>query len=61
MKITLKAARVNAGYSLAQAADMTEVDPSTVCRWERNGSKIPAVSCLKLCEAYGVDIKDIKL
>lgn len=61
MKITLKAARVNAGYSLAQAAEMTEVDPSTVCRWERNGSKIPAVSCLKLCEEYGVDIKDIKL
>ena len=61
MKITLKAARVNAGYSLAQAAEMTEVDQSTVCRWERNGSKIPAVSCLKLCEAYGVDIKDIKL
>lgn len=61
MKITLKAARVNAGYSLAQAAETTEVDPSTVCRWERNGSKIPAVSCLKLCEAYGVDIKDIKL
>lgn len=61
MKITLKAARVNAGYSLAQAAEMTEVDTSTVCRWERNGSKIPAVSCLKLCEAYGVDIKDIKL
>ena len=61
MKITLKAARVNAGYSLSQAAEMMEVDPSTVCRWERNGSKIPAVSCLKLCEAYGVDIKDIKL
>ena len=61
MKITLKAARVNAGYSLAQAAEMTEVDPSTVCRWERNGSKIPAVSCLKLCEAYGVDIKDLNL
>ena len=61
MKITLKAARVNAGYSISQAAEMIEVDPSTVCRWERNGSKIPAVSCLKLCEAYGVDIKDLKL
>ena len=61
MKITLKAARVNAGYSLSQAAEMMEVDPSTICRWERNGSKIPAVSCLKLCEAYGVDIKDLKL
>ena len=61
MKITLKAARVNAGYSLSQAAEMMDVDPSTVCRWERNGSKIPAVSCLKLCEAYGVDIKDLKL
>ena len=61
MKITLKAARVNAGYSLSQAAEMMEVDPSTVCRWERNGSKIPAVSCLKLCESYGVDIKDLKL
>ena len=61
MKITLKAARVNAGYSLSQAAEMMEVDPSTVCRWERNGSKIPAVSCLKLCEAYGVEIKDLKL
>ena len=61
MKITLKAARVNAGYSPAQAAEMTEVDRSTVCRWERNGGKIPAVSCLKLCEAYGVDIKDLKL
>ena len=61
MKITLKAARVNAGYSISQAAEMIEVDPSTVCRWERNGSKIPAVSCLKLGEAYGVDIKDLKL
>ena len=61
MKITLKAARVNAGYSLAQAAEFAEVDPSTVCRWERNGSKMPAVPFLNLCEAYGVGIKDIKL
>ena len=33
MKITLKAARVNAGYSLAQAAEFAEVDPSTVCQF----------------------------
>ena len=59
MEMLNRSARPN--NPLQMVAEFAEVDPSTVCRWERNGSKIPAVPFLNLCEAYGVDIKDIKL
>ena len=37
-KITLKAARVNAGYTLKEAAKLLGICEGTLIRWEKNPS-----------------------
>lgn len=59
MKITLKAARINAGYTQKQAADELDVSKDTISNWER-GKNFPDVLDLKKIEdLYGVPYKDI--
>ena len=58
-KMTLKAARVNAGLTQKEAAEKFGVSNKTVCNWEKgaffpNASKISAI-----CEAYGVSYDDL--
>ena len=53
-KITLKAARVNAGYSQKEAAEILGISNKTLCSWE-NGKTFPDQPMIeKLCELYGV-------
>lgn len=53
-KITLSAARVNAGYSQKKAAEMLEISNKTLCNWE-NGKSFPDQPMIeKLCNLYGV-------
>ena len=53
-KISLKAARVNAGYSQKEAAVLLEISNKTLCSWE-NGKTFPGQPMIdKLCELYGV-------
>lgn len=53
-KITLKAARVNAGYSQREAAERLGISNKTLCSWE-NGKTFPDQPMIeKLCELYGV-------
>lgn len=40
-QILLKAARVNAGYSQKQAAELLLTSKSTISRWETGETKIP--------------------
>lgn len=53
-RITLKAARVNAGYSQKEAAKMLNISNKTLCSWE-NGKTFPDQPMIeKLCALYGV-------
>jgi len=53
-KITLTAARVNAGYSQKRAAELLGISNKTLCNWE-NGKTFPDQPMIeKLCNLYGV-------
>lgn len=54
LKITLKAARLNAGYSQKAAADELHISNKTLCAYE-NGKSFPKQPIIeKMCELYGV-------
>lgn len=58
-KMTLKAARVNAGLAQKAAAKKIGVSNKTLCNWEKgvtfpDASKIPLI-----CDAYGVSYDDL--
>lgn len=58
-KITLKAARVNAGLTQEEAAQAINVTGRTLISWE-NGVTHPTVDkLLRLCSLYDVQISDI--
>ena len=53
-KITLSAARVNAGYSQKEAAELLGISNKTLCNWE-NGKTFPDQPMIeKICKLYGV-------
>lgn len=53
-KISLKAARVNAGFSQKEAAKVLDISNKTLCSWE-NGKTYPDQPMIeKLCALYGV-------
>lgn len=54
VKITLKAARVNAGYDQKTAAKLLGVSNTTLGNWE-NGISFPKADQIeKICKLYGV-------
>lgn len=60
MKITLRAARVNAGLTLQQVHEVTGFARSTLTRWEK-GIASPKFNALSvLCELYGVAVDCIE-
>lgn len=60
-KITLKAARVNAGLTQEDVARIGNISRGTVGNWER-GTAIPdGVQLLGLASLYKVDIDDLIL
>lgn len=54
MKISLRAARVNANLTIIEAKDKIGVDYTTLCRWEKNPNTVKAESQDKICEVYGI-------
>ncbi len=53
-RISLKAARVNAGFSQKEAAKKLEISNKTLCSWE-NGKTYPDQPMIeKICALYGV-------
>lgn len=53
-KFSLKAARVNAGYSQKEAAKILCISNKTLCSWE-NGKTFPDQPMIeKLCELYEI-------
>ena len=59
MQLTMKAARVNKGYTQREAADLLGTTKDVVSNWER-GISFPDVIMLKRIEdVYGVSYKDL--
>jgi len=59
LAITLKAARVNKGYTQREAAVLIDVTEDTISNWER-GKSFPNVPQLKkIEEVYGVTYNDL--
>lgn len=54
VKMTLKAARVNAGLTQKEAAQELEISNKTLCSWETGASVPNVVQVGKICELYGV-------
>lgn len=52
MKITLKAARVNAGLNQADVANELSVNITTISNWESGKTKPSIENFRKLCELY---------
>lgn len=60
-RITLKAARVNARLKQSEVEQRLGLPRSTLTRWE-TGKNIPrADTMVKLCDLYGVSVKEIDL
>ena len=52
IKISLRAARINAGYSQKEASDLLKISNKTLCNWE-NGKTFPDQPMIeKLCKLY---------
>lgn len=60
-KITLTAARVNAGYSLDEVAKLLRKSKSTVISWEKGKNSIRASDFKELCELYKIPMDFILL
>jgi putative transcriptional regulator len=59
LKLTLKAARVNAGLTQTKAAEIIGVTPDTIGNWER-GKYLPnTIMISRIEKAYGVSYNDL--
>lgn len=54
IKITLTAARINAGYSQEEAAKILGLKPSTLAGWEKDSTKLSYVEANRLAKLYGI-------
>ena len=58
-KITLKAARVNAGYTQKEAAILLGISNKTLWSWENGLSSPKATQAGDLCKLYGVNYNNL--
>ncbi|HFX4067113.1 TPA: helix-turn-helix transcriptional regulator [Streptococcus pyogenes] len=58
-QITLKAARINAGYTLKQVAGAVGKNPQTISKYEKDSSDISLGLLQKLSSLYGVTIDNL--
>lgn len=56
MKISLKAARVNANLTLIEAAAMLGIGKDTLIKWEREPWNISALYQKRISEVYSIPI-----
>ena len=60
VKLTLKAARVNAGLTQKQLASLMGISESTMIKWEKsNGKDIKLGEFKKLCKILKVDTNQL--
>ena len=60
-KISLAAARVNAGMSQGEAAEKLGVSRATLLSWEHGKTGIPSKSLMDLCSIYNCPLDAIRL
>lgn len=58
-KITLKAARVNAGLTQEEVSKVMNVSLPTIIKWESESGELRMKQALKLCKLYKKNIDDI--
>lgn len=59
MPFTLRALRINKGYSQREAAEHLEITPETLCKWEQ-AKRFPNVKQIsKIEKLYDVNYADI--
>ena len=61
MKMTLKAARINVGYTQKQVADKLRVSETTVLNWETGKNCISAENLKRLSYLYDLKMDDFLL
>lgn len=61
LRVSLKAARVNAKLSQREVAEKIQRTPPTIIGWEKGIRDISARDLETLCELYKCEIKDIFL
>lgn len=59
-KITLKAARVNAGFTISEVSEILHRAPSTISQWESEESTPSITDALKMADLYERPIDGIK-
>ena len=59
MRVTIKAARVNAGYSQEEAAKKLNVGVKTIQNWESGATSPRADKMPDICNLYGCTLNDI--
>lgn len=57
--VTLKGARVSAGYTIKAAAEKIGVTPNTVSRWEHGVTAPDVITAKKLSILYGIPMNYI--
>lgn len=60
-ELTLKACRVNAGYTLRQVADKVGRNFQTISKYEKDSTKIPIDLLKELAELYKIRMDEIFL
>lgn len=59
LKITLKAARVNSGLNLKEAAELFGIHHETLSKYEKDSTDIPRSLIMKVEENYKVPLENI--
>lgn len=54
LKISLQAARVNAGFTQKEAAEALGIPASTLGGWEKNSTKLSYIEAHRLAKLYGI-------
>ena len=61
LQISMAAARVNAGLTQAEVAEMMEVSNKTILNWEKGKVRPRAAQLHLFCEIVGIDQNNIFL
>ncbi|MEK4669186.1 helix-turn-helix domain-containing protein [Niallia sp. FSL R7-0271] len=59
LKITLKAARVNAGLKLTEAADLFGINKDTLSKYEKDSTNVPRKFLISIEDVYQIPLDHI--
>lgn len=59
IRITLKAARVNAGYTLIEASQLFGINKDTLSKYEQDSTNVPRSFFVKIEEIYKIPVEYI--